>query len=122
MTLAQPGKQPLDFMSSPESCGTHDKELLNVRYSRVQQESPDFTTVFEGIEQQVDVELSTFIFRASPEPLIDLYDFVMSAFVSKQSQVTVAGATMGKQLETANDKGNGKIRVKVQLESVQGMC
>lgn len=119
MTLVQPGKQPLNFMSSPESSEAENKGLLNVRYIRVQRESSDFAVGFDGIEQQVVIELSTFIFLASPEPLISLYDFIMSTFVYKGPEVGVTAAAAGKQSVAVSDKPSGKIQVKVELATVQ---
>ena len=134
MTLFQPGKENIDFVSSPESDVTDDKDLLNVRYTRVQKESPDFMTTFEGFEQAVDVRLSTFIFKASPEPLIAVYDFIMSAFVSGHSQpdstparAIVAGNSQpsdreAKEPTTVSGSSSERMRVKVQLASVRCEC
>lgn len=135
MTLFQPGKDNIDFVSSPESDVTDDKDLLNVRYTRVQKESPDFITTFEGFEQAVDVRLSTFIFKASPEPLIAVYDFIMSAFVSRNSQpestpanrAIVSGNSQpsdreAKEPTTVSESSSERMRVKVQLASVRCEC
>jgi vacuolar protein sorting-associated protein 13A/C len=135
MTLFQPGKDNIDFVSSPESDVTDDKDLLNVRYTRVQKESPDFMTTFEGFEQAVDVRLSTFIFKASPEPLIAVYDFIMSAFVSRNSQPDSTPANSAilsgnsqpsdreaKEPTTVSESSIERMRVKVQLASVRCEC
>lgn len=135
MTLFQPGKEHIDFVSSPASDVTDDKDLLNVRYTRVQRESPDFMTTFEGFDQAVDVRLSTFIFKASPEPLIAVYDFIMSAFVSGNSQqdstpansAVVSGNSQPSDRETkgpptVGESSSERMRVKVQLASVQCEC
>ena len=122
MTLFQPGKENIDFVSSPESDVTDDKDLLNVRYTRVQKESPDFMTTFEGFEQAVDVRLSTFIFKTSPEPLIAVYDFVMSAFVSGHSQpgsALVNSDREAREPTIVSESSSERMRVKVQLASVR---
>ncbi|KAF8622462.1 hypothetical protein AX15_006983 [Amanita polypyramis BW_CC] len=121
MTLFQSRRDPINFVSSLENGTANDLDLLNVRYIRVQKDSPEFMAVSEAFEQEVDIRLSTFIFHASPEPLIAVYDFMMSAFVSREPQVNTALAENleAGQTTPVDDPSNGKIRVKVQLASVQ---
>jgi vacuolar protein sorting-associated protein 13A/C len=70
-------------MASAEVDSPQDKNLLIVKYARAQKASPDFSTIYEGISQSVDITISTVIFRAAPEPVLTLYDFVMTTFVPK---------------------------------------
>lgn len=114
-------------MSSAEVDSSHGKNLLSVKYYRVQKASPDFTTVYEGIDQSVDVTISTVIFRAAPEPVLTLYDFVMTTFVPK-SEPPVIQPTATDQIPSPDSileqspKAGGsseKIRVMVKLDSVQ---
>ena len=44
-------------------------DLLKVKYVRAQRESPEFDTLYEGIDQTVDVRLSTLVFHVEPEPI-----------------------------------------------------
>ena len=81
MHVNQVGREPLEFMSS--AAGPTDEDLLIVKYTRVQQDSPEYQPVYEGIDQNVDVKISTFLFRAAPEPVVTLYDFIMTTFVPK---------------------------------------
>lgn len=55
--------------------------LVRVHYLKVQPTSPEFADRFDGIDQNIDIQLSTFIFSASPRPVIALYDFIMATFV-----------------------------------------
>ncbi|KAG5647989.1 hypothetical protein DXG03_007023 [Asterophora parasitica] len=124
LNLVQRGMSPLRFISSAESGSALDthQDLLTVAYTRVQKESPEFTTIYEGVDQTVDIKVSTFIFRAAPEPVISLYDFIMSTFVpeSKPSSVQEAQPDWGASDELeSRDLGDGKIRVLVKLASVQ---
>ncbi|KAF8640890.1 hypothetical protein AX17_000538 [Amanita inopinata Kibby_2008] len=126
MTLVQPGNRAINFVTSTESDTTEDKDLLSIKYRKVQQESPEFLDVFEGIEQQVDVNISTFILKASPEPLLSVYDFIMITFVPEgtvsdstdPSASTADDPTMTHAITTDNIT-SGKIRIKVQLASVK---
>ncbi|KIY52729.1 hypothetical protein FISHEDRAFT_63685 [Fistulina hepatica ATCC 64428] len=122
MSLVNPGRAPIKFMSSnselPEA-----QDLLTVHYVRVDKISPEFFDVFHGIDQSVDVRISTFIFRAAPEPVVSLYDFIMTTFVPQNgNQVTQAprdtldvGITTQKQ----SDSRGGVIKVQMALQSVQ---
>jgi len=134
MNICQPGLPTIEFMSSADTVGQDN--LLIVRYKRCQPESPVFLTKFDGINQSVDIKISTFIFRAAPEPVLAVYDFVMTTFVPgpapNQQQQQVAPVADG---EVLLDRGEGaapvvvvgqqqatqKIRVLVNLASVQGI-
>lgn len=126
LNLVQPGRDPIKFMASAEVDSPQDKNLLIVKYARAQTTSPDFSTIYESISQSVDITISTVIFRAAPEPVLTLYDFVMTTFVPKSDAPTVDTAaadqpTSTDELEPGLQKGDSSevIRVKVKLASVQ---
>ncbi|EJD47755.1 vacuolar protein sorting-associated protein vps13 [Auricularia subglabra TFB-10046 SS5] len=73
--------QTMTLLTSRDAQANQERDLLIVTYKRVQPESPEFLTVFEGVNQSVDVALSTFVVHAEPEPVITLYNFIMSTFV-----------------------------------------
>ena len=58
-----------------------ERDLMAVKYKRVQNNSPEYLTAFEGIDQSIDVALSTFVLHAEPEPVITIFNFVMTTFV-----------------------------------------
>ncbi|KAH9944371.1 vacuolar protein sorting-associated protein 13 [Epithele typhae] len=123
MHVNQVGKEPLEFMSS--AAGPTEDDLLIVKYARVQQTSPEYQQVYEGIDQNVNVKISTFLFRAAPEPVVTLYDFIMTTFVPKNNgnvQVNSApGTPEGGTPEAVvtSDPSSGKIRVLLTLEGIQ---
>lgn len=126
MHLNQTGKDPIEFMTSADPTSSQDEDLLVVKYKRAQRESPEFETLFEGIDQSVDVRISTFIFNAAPEPVIALYDFVMKTFVPSSDgppppppRIEQQGSTPAQEVVQANE-ADSKIKVLVKLESVQG--
>jgi vacuolar protein sorting-associated protein 13A/C len=125
-------KRPL--LSSAESTGQNDqaRRLLQVRYCRVQKESPEFMTVHEGVDQSVDVELSTFDITIAPEPILALYDWILTTFTSREDLVSRQPSSLDLP-STATDadtvveggaeeqpKNTDKIRVRVKLTSAQG--
>jgi vacuolar protein sorting-associated protein 13A/C len=123
MSLVQPRADPIKFVSSPESDLLEDKDLLSLTYKRVQKESPEFLTIYEGIDQSVDIKISTFIFRAAPEPVLSLYDFIMTTFVPQSNPAkieSVQASPTGVDPEPEASASGDKIRVLVKLASVQG--
>ncbi|KAF7347835.1 hypothetical protein MVEN_01541000 [Mycena venus] len=123
MSVVQPRADPIKFVSSPESDLLEDKDLLSLTYRRVQKESPEFLTIYEGIDQSIDIKISTFIFRAAPEPVLSLYDFIMTTFVPQSNNAAIQSAEAspaGIEPElAAQASSDGKIRVLVKLASVQ---
>lgn len=125
MDLVQPGKEPVRFVSSADSNGEQDTGLLGVRYKRAQRASPEFHSVYEGIDQSVDIKVSTFIFQAAPEPVVTLYDFIMTTFVPQSNQAAAShggqppAGTPPQEVST-QAASQEKIRVFVSLASVQG--
>jgi vacuolar protein sorting-associated protein 13A/C len=133
MNIYQPGLPTIEFMTSADTEGQDN--LLIVRYKRCQPESPVFLSQFDGIDQSVDVKISTFIFRAAPEPVLAVYDFIMTTFVPgpapDQQQQQVAPvvhkeALMGQGKDVVpviveQQQATQKIRVLVNLASVQGI-
>ncbi|KAH7883589.1 vacuolar protein sorting-associated protein 13 [Phlebopus sp. FC_14] len=119
MNVIQLGRAPLQLMSSGHAEDGEDNGLLCVSYTRVQKKSPEFSTVFESIEQNVDVRLSTFIFHAVPEPVISLYDFIMTTFVPPASNPSPTqdsrDLTNG---ASSPSSSSGAIRVTVRLDIV----
>lgn len=129
MNIYQPGLPTIEFMSAADTEGQDN--LLTVRYKRCQPESPVFLSEFDGIDQSVDVKISTFIFRAAPEPVLAVYDFIMTTFVpgpapDQQVGPVVDGEALIYQGEDAplvvaeQQQATQKIKVLVNLASVQG--
>jgi vacuolar protein sorting-associated protein 13A/C len=112
-------------MSSADLASPQDKNLLTVKYTRAQKASPEFTTVYEGIDQSVYITISTVIFRAAPEPVLTMYDFVMTTFVPKSEPPatdTVADEVSTTDMSALSSPKSGsseQIRVGVKLATVQ---
>lgn len=124
------GSRRIPLILSPEASTdpsvTKDAtDLVQVKYSRVQPNSPEFMTVYEGIDQSVNVTLSTFVVHAAPEPIINLYDFIMSTFVAGHAtpEDISPAQTPGQQPSPPTpppNNNNGKIRVRVNLTKFEG--
>ncbi|KAF7310912.1 hypothetical protein HMN09_00634500 [Mycena chlorophos] len=119
MNVVQAEAEPVKFVSSPESDLLEDKDLLSLTYRRVQKESPEFLTIYEGIDQSVDIRLSTFVFRAAPEPVVALYDFIMTTFVPQSASSAPETTQASPEAQVSPPAPPSKIRVLVKLASVQ---
>jgi vacuolar protein sorting-associated protein 13A/C len=117
-------KRPL-LSSAADSSSTSpsDLKLVRVKYMKVQKDSPEFMGVHEGVDQSVDTELSTFKITLAPEPILSLYDFIMTTFVPKNDDNpdTNEQAAKHHQEQEAAQVSSDKIRVRVKLTSAQGM-
>lgn len=105
----------------------NDKDLVRVRYTRVQTDSPEFMTVYEGIDQSINVELSTINLMLTRVSILALYDWIMTTFVPQDPVTPAANGNAGKQLENSeeqevitppSDGRKEKLRVRVKLTSI----
>src|ERR1700733_9804198 len=109
--------------------------LVQVHYLKVQPKSPDFVSKYDGTDQNIEIELSTFIFSASPRPVIALYDFIMATFVSNHNALPSDGATPMSEASAGDAVGDltnmqvpettatpGKIRLILGLTGVKCTC
>ena len=111
--------RPLLSSAAKPNDTNSDLKLVQVRYLKVQKDSPEFMTKHEGVDQSIDTELSTFGITLSPEPILSLYDFIMTTFVPNDEQPPAeqaAGTVATSEAQPSADK----IRVRVKLTSAQG--
>ncbi|KZT65144.1 vacuolar protein sorting-associated protein 13 [Daedalea quercina L-15889] len=123
MNVFQTGKGPLECISS--AAGGSDGDLLTVKYVRVERRSPEYLPVYKGIDQSVDITTSTLILRAAPEPVISLYEFIMTTFVPEKradaapSPLDSPQNEQGLPSQEATGSASDKINVSLKLASVQ---
>lgn len=97
-------------------------KLVQVHYLRVQKDSPDYMTKYEAVDQNIDVELSTFNITIAPEPILSLYDFIMTTFVSNdEEQPNPDDAKSEGEADKVPEEqpSADKIRIRVKLTSAQ---
>jgi len=125
MDVVQPSGTDIHFVTTPDHDSAKEKDLLRIAYTRAQKDSPDFLTTHEGIDQSVDIKMSTLIFCAAPEPVLAMYDFIMTTFVPNPDQTmqthpnSASGDVQTNTQQINNGEEDGKIRVLVKLEGVQ---
>ncbi|CAD6889894.1 unnamed protein product [Tilletia caries] len=109
---------------SSTSGSTIGKDLVRVKYTRVQADSPEFMSVYEGIDQSINVELSTINIMLTRVSVLAVYDWIMTTFVPEGpppaaehegEEVVDKQKTDETKLEKPRQE---KLRVRVKLTSV----
>lgn len=102
-----------------------NKDLFNIKFVKVNNESPEFKSTYEGIATHLDVSISTLNVIVTRKTLLTLLDFVLVTFTSpdqpSQPAKSIEDGPDGKTLERPAPESGGssdKIRIKVELESV----
>ncbi|XP_006454344.1 hypothetical protein AGABI2DRAFT_114096 [Agaricus bisporus var. bisporus H97] len=119
MGLMASNTRVTDVITCEQSTTGPNTDLLSVKYTRIQKDSPEYTAVYEGVDQNVDIRISTIVFHAAPEPIISLYDFIMATFVSTSEQTTSTSANQDPPQDTSQSMYESKIKVVIKLDSVQ---
>lgn len=103
------------------------KNLFHVTYSKVQKESPEYMSTFEGIDQSIDVSISTLNFVITRKSILTLLDFVQMMFsddAEKDSdQLVELAEDSDSETETAStiqssENGPDKMKLKMDLSSI----
>ncbi|KAL2433872.1 Intermembrane lipid transfer protein VPS13 [Exophiala dermatitidis] len=114
------------IISSKGFKAEEDKDLFNVKFVKVNPESPEFKSTYEGIVTNLDVSVSTINVIVTRRTLLTLLDFVLTTFAAPASQQ--AGAIEGEEEATAPEDSveslpqappqADKIRIKAKLTSI----
>ncbi|KAI1358803.1 hypothetical protein F5Y08DRAFT_104397 [Xylaria arbuscula] len=124
-----------EFKSIVSSGDVDDRQkqtdLVKVKFTKVRPDSPEFMPVYEGIETNVNVAVSTINLIVTRKTLLTLLDFILITFANNnnaenQSQKRIADAEGDGPIVEINDPAqspdeveNGSIRVKVDLKSIR---
>ena len=113
------------IVSSQDVDKPEDKELFNLRFVRVQTNSPEFESTYEGIAMNLDVSVSTLNFIVTRKTLLTLLDFVLATFTSPDSNPQKPANQADEKQVTKESKGpkqsapaGDKIRIKADLSSI----
>lgn len=114
------------IISSQGFGAEEEKDLFNVKFVKVNNDSPEFESTYEGIATNLDVSISTLNLVVTRKTLLTLLDFVLITFASpdesSSSQKAVEDSKDPKKNQ-AEEKpetvlSSDKIRIKIDLESV----
>jgi vacuolar protein sorting-associated protein 13A/C len=120
--------QPMSEQQQP-----HDmKNLVNVEYVRCDKASPEYVTKYKGIDQTVQVTLSTLNFVVTRSSVLTLHNFILHTFVDEEvteatkstleqspvSQQTGTTAADTARSAVVDNKNSSSIYVRLLLDSV----
>ncbi|KAK8040003.1 vacuolar protein sorting-associated protein vps13 [Apiospora rasikravindrae] len=119
--------------SSDAEDGKEQRALVKVKFVKVKRDSPEFMSVYDGIETNVDVAISTINLIVTRKTLLTLLDFVLVTFTNNDNNN--GGAQKRQQITDNDDEDDvvevvepepepqqnegGSIRVKIDLKTIR---
>ncbi|CAG8543869.1 1688_t:CDS:10, partial [Acaulospora colombiana] len=103
------------------------KDLVHVKYSKVSPQSPEYMKKYEGIDQSVDIEMSTINVIVTRKTILTLYNYVLDTFTSADQGPPVDSGIPQPDSELQSpspekpptQKRTPTMRVKVKLNSIR---
>lgn len=102
-----------------------DKDLFNVKFVKVNPESPEFVSTYEGIATNLDVSISTLNLVVTRKTLLTLLDFVLITFTNPDDSpkpriedTQKPGDEKEHKVAAKPTPDSDKIRIKVDLQSI----
>lgn len=103
------------------------KDLFTVKFVKVNQASPEFNSIYEGVSTNLDVLVSTLNLVVTRRTLLTLLDFVLITFTNPDAppatdnKIEPAEGTeriAGRENQGSSPQDTDKIRIKVDLKSI----
>ena len=112
-----------EFRNIIESEKVEGQDLFELQFVKVNKESPEYLTEYEGIGTNLDVKVSTINLIVTRRTLLTLLDFVLLTFTNtgppaEQTKAVEAGNAPGQQVQPANPQDADKIRVRADLKRI----
>lgn len=110
------------IISSKGFDADEDKDLFHLKFVRVNPESPEFESTYEGVAMNLEMSISTINVVVTRRTLLTLLDFVLLTFTNpgqpsnqdvQPDQALQGTANVGQQAQQA-----GKIRIKSNMKSI----
>ncbi|KAL8710768.1 MAG: hypothetical protein Q9220_004786 [cf. Caloplaca sp. 1 TL-2023] len=112
------------IISSRAFGAKEDKDLFNVKFVKVNNDSPEFMSTYEGIATNLDVSISTLNVIVTRKTLLTLLDFVLITFASPDPSAPAIEDAPSPDSPTPEspkevpEQSSDKLRIKVDLESI----
>ncbi|KAL9616260.1 MAG: hypothetical protein Q9160_008854 [Pyrenula sp. 1 TL-2023] len=110
------------IISSKDVGDDAEKHLFNVRFVKVNEESPELQTTYESIATNLDVSVSTINLIVTRKTLLTLLDFVLLTFTnpegSKDEPQRPSEVEKAAKSPTKQSSNSDKIRIKADLKSI----
>lgn len=111
-----------NIISSEDDSADEQKDLFSLKFTKVNRESPEFQTKFEGIATNLDVHVSTINLIVTRKTLLTLLDFVLITFTNpdqpQNQQAQVAAKPDEQQITKQFDQEPDKIRIRAELKRI----
>lgn len=115
-----------NIISSEDLYATSKKDLLSLKFVKVNNDHPEFMSTYEGIATNLDVAVSTINLIVTRKTLLTLLDFVLITFTNPDApqdsdNKQVAAESDGKQeAESAEtpSPNSDKIRIRAELKRI----
>lgn len=122
---AEPSPEFKQIISSRGFDANEEKDLFNIRFVKVNSQSPEFESIYEGIATNLNASISTLNLVVTRKTLLTLLDFVLVTFAGpdnsptqKIEEVPHSGDGKESKVPTKVAPGSDKIRIKVDLQSI----
>ena len=111
-----------NIISSEDVSSDEQKDLFTLKFVKVNKESPEFQTKYEGIATNLDVAVSTINLIVTRRTLLTLLDFVLITFTNpdqpQDQQAQVAAKSDEQQVSQQAPAESDKIRIRAELKRI----
>ncbi|KAH7135967.1 hypothetical protein B0J11DRAFT_425934 [Dendryphion nanum] len=111
-----------NIITSEDVSSEEQKDLFSLKFVKVNAESPEFQTKYEGIAMNLDVAVSTINLIVTRKTLLTLLDFILITFTNPGSPQNEQPTTSAKQEELEIVKPAAtepdKIRIRAELKRI----
>ncbi|KAI4916402.1 uncharacterized protein J4E92_009320 [Alternaria infectoria] len=111
-----------NIISSEDVSADEQKDLFTLKFVKVNKESPEFQTKYEGIATNLDVAVSTINLIVTRRTLLTLLDFVLDTFTNPGQPQNQQAQITDKETEQAvavqNQAEPDKIRIRAEMKRI----
>jgi vacuolar protein sorting-associated protein 13A/C len=111
-----------NIISSEDVSVDEQKDLFTLKFVKVNNESPEFQTKYEGIATNLDVAVSTINLIVTRRTLLTLLDFVLDTFTNpgppQNQQAQIEGKPGQQQVANQTQAEPDKIRIRAELKRI----
>ncbi|KAF2471810.1 vacuolar protein sorting-associated protein 13 [Lindgomyces ingoldianus] len=111
-----------NIVSSEDVSESEQKDLFSLKFVKVNNESPEFMTKYEGITMNLDVAVSTINLIVTRRTLLTLLDFILITFTNpgppQNQQAQIAAKEEQLQVAKQPPAEQDKIRIRAELKRI----
>jgi vacuolar protein sorting-associated protein 13A/C len=111
-----------NIISSEDVSADEQKDLFSLKFVKVNKESPEFQTKYEGIATNLDVAVSTINLIVTRRTLLTLLDFVLDTFTNpgqpQNQQAQITDKEEQQPVASQTQVEPDKIRIRAELKRI----